>query len=190
MTCPDCAQQQYRIDALLIDLQNAEADLTVKRRQITVLKRENDELLNQVVPMRSLADVVFAYWRMVLHPRAREFGRARRKVVSARLKAMTEGENGMSTGEALLELMRAIDGASHGAYVKDGKPYDDLELICRDAVNVARFVARQDRWEHRLDAWMAAQWPEACDPDWYSGDDAVVLPGVDGQARMHDLRAA
>src|SRR4051794_10036089 len=38
--CPNCERQQYRINALLVDLQNAEADLVVKRRQITTMRNE------------------------------------------------------------------------------------------------------------------------------------------------------
>jgi hypothetical protein len=103
-----------------------------------------------------------AYWRLVCRPKAREFGRQRRVAVSARLKGMTTGPDAISDGEALTEIFRAIDGASHDAYTKDGKAFDDLELICRDPVTLQRFIDRQERWEHRTDATIEKLiWPDA-----------------------------
>lgn len=78
---------------------------------------------------------VFEYWQEVMgHPKAKLDDKRKRRV-SARLK----------DGYTVDELKQATDGCKkspHNMGENDtGTVYDDLELICRDAAHVDRFIA-------------------------------------------------
>jgi len=84
----------------------------------------------------SPAQQVFAHWCAVMKKRGTAvFDAKRRRAVEARLK----------DGYSVADLCRAIDGCAltpHNMGKNDnGQRYDDLELICRDAAHVDRFVA-------------------------------------------------
>jgi hypothetical protein len=126
-----------------------------KKQQDTEMKRpcnghvtpldldiDKDKDLDNKKPMSSctqpdrLDDVeeVFAYWQSTLkHPRAK-LDRKRRDKIRLRLK------DGYSTSD----LMAAIDGirksAHHMGQNQQGQVYDDIELICRDAPHVDKFI--------------------------------------------------
>lgn len=139
--CTDCdrlraelERERSRFHALSIDFENAQTDLIAKRRQVAALQREINRQAG-VEKFDNEVQLVFNYWRRVCnHPRAK-LGEKRRKVLLARLRE----------GFTVAQLQAAVDGASVGAFVKDGRRYDDLELICRDEVKLESFIAR---WEH------------------------------------------
>jgi hypothetical protein len=94
---------------------------------------------------------VFAHWQDVMnHPKAR-LDRKRRAAIASRLK----------DGYTVDDLKRAVDGcrasAWHQGKNKDGKIFDDVELICRNAVNVERFAgiaSQQRKAQTELDQWL------------------------------------
>jgi hypothetical protein len=81
------------------------------------------------------ARAVFDHWRTRMGKTERTaFDGKRRRAVEARLK----------DGYSPEDLMRAVDGCKvtpHNQGENDrGEKYDDLELICRDAGHVDRFI--------------------------------------------------
>ncbi len=84
--------------------------------------------------MASEADEIFCYWREIIaHPRARFDAKRRRKVL-----------NRLKDGYTVEEIKTAIDGNRRSGWHQRGNPgmvlYDDLELICRDAAHLERFI--------------------------------------------------
>jgi len=101
---------------------------------------------------------VFAYWRQVMGKRPGELptklDRKRRAKVEARLRE----------GITVAQLQRAIDGCRasewHMGANDRGARFDDLELICRDQSQVAKFIAIADRL-----GGAAPQAPGALEPE-------------------------
>lgn len=147
MACDNCAQlreqlerQQLGVDELLNDLKNAEVALRVERRKVSQLKAE---LLEQQKKRAERADaqVVFDYWNQALKGgRCKTMAGKREKVVMDRL----------AEGYEIIDLIEAIDGARIDAFRKDGKTFNELELICRDATNVDRFREAYAIYEARV----------------------------------------
>lgn len=84
-------------------------------------------------------DEVFAYWQNVMkHPRAK-LDRKRRQKIKDRL----------ADGYSEDDLMRAIDGCKrsphHMGENDRATVYDDIELICRDAPHVDKFIKLADQ---------------------------------------------
>ena len=94
---------------------------------------------------------VFAHWQATMkHPRAK-LDRKRKVAIASRLK----------DGYSVEELKNAVDGcrasAWHQGKNQDGKVFDDIELICRNAVNVERFLGMASKCSNdqaELDAWL------------------------------------
>ena len=128
------------LDAALVDLENAQADLCVKRRQITTLRKQLAEKVLAEENME-LAEPVIDYWRWKLnHARARS-SVERVQVVIARLKAEPP-----HTRE---ELLQAIDGCALRPFVTNtGRSYtgkvsqrhDGMQLIFKSEENMDRFM--------------------------------------------------
>jgi hypothetical protein len=105
--------------------------------------------------------VVFAHWQNVMHhPRAKLDDKRRRKIRD-RLK------DGYTVGD----LMQAVDGCKrsphHMGENDRGAVYDDIELICRDAPHVDKFIKLADGPDisdlsaaGRQTAAAAAEWME------------------------------
>lgn len=100
----------------------------------------NNTLVNKVDDKSSQsADMIsiFEYWVKVMSKDASRtiFNEKRKRAVKSRL-----GE-----GYTLEDICTAIDGCSRTPHNmgdnKDGKVWDDLELICRNGSNVERFIA-------------------------------------------------
>lgn len=96
------------------------------------------------------ATEVFLHWKAVMGKPRAVLDDKRRRVVNARL----------AEGRTLAELKRAIDGCRASAWhmgTNDrGRPYNDLELICRDAKHLEEFLAMADSppsgdWRDRAD---------------------------------------
>ena len=82
--------------------------------------------------------VVFDYWRSVMnHPKAK-LDRKREKAISGRLK----------DDYTQADLCAAIDGCKRSPWNMGQNPgatiYDDIELICRDATHVDKFIKLAD----------------------------------------------
>jgi len=127
------ADWSKRFNALLVDYENLQTDLTVKRRE---LNRVKGELARMLAPQQpGEVEEVFAYWRRVCRGEKSKcvLGPKRREKIAARLKE----------GYTVQELKRAIDGAAAHPYTSpDGKRFDELELIMRDETKVDDFMSR------------------------------------------------
>jgi hypothetical protein len=147
---PNCSRftaENYEARLLRMgeDLHLANLELAKYRREISRLK---NELANRdkTSRLRPHAEEIFDFWKQHVRPGARTFGDKRMRCVISRL-----GEGGKDIEGRKAELKEAILGAATDAWVdpKTGVRYDDLELICRDDVNVQRFRdkdrARQER---------------------------------------------
>lgn len=117
----------------IIDIENLEVELRVKRAQNAKLAKEL-EVQRDEDPSLADAKAVYTYWVARLAPKARSFKNKRRKAVLDRLK----------DGYTLVDLLHAIDGVALGV------PYPnmtELEYICRDETIVDRFrTARDLQW--------------------------------------------
>lgn len=148
--CPACGTYMAEYGEVLkrnrlledaqVDLQNS---LTAKRAEVTRLKRDRNENLND--PYMRYAEQVYEHWRQKLAPKAREFTGKRLQAVLARLKAV-ELED---VEDRVKELLLAVDGCAEKPYVTErgrsrtGKPDErqaELELICRSDGHVMRFI--------------------------------------------------
>ena len=133
-------RQRHRFQVLLVDFENAQTDLTAKRREIAGLKAkiktlEAPDELNAKLEQQAAA--VFDYWNWrCKNGRAREFTDERRKAVFARLAA-----------RPVADLFTAVDGAYAHPYVdKTGKKFNELELICRNGSKFDSFFERGERY--------------------------------------------
>lgn len=128
--------KQYR------ERQKKQQDKDVKRYSnghVTVQETDTDKDKDKDIktPMSSCKQpdgLVFDYWRQVMgHPRAKLDDKRKRKI-RARLK----------DGYTIEDLKAAIDGCKrsphHMGQNDRGTVYDDIELICRDAPHVDRFI--------------------------------------------------
>lgn len=129
--CVGCRRQQRAIDALTVDLENAEVALRVERRRVKALLKEIDELRGAGIPHESI-EAIFECWRVLCRPKARTCNGKRRAVVQARLR----------DGYTHEDFALAILGAAAYPYQRDGVIYDDLELIARDATKMDSFIAK------------------------------------------------
>jgi hypothetical protein len=95
--------------------------------------------------------IVFDYWREVMgHHKAKLDGK-RRRCIAGSLKHYS-----------VEDLKRAIDGckasAWHQGKNRDGKVFDDIALICRDAEHVERFrggIGLKRSQDQALEAWLS-----------------------------------
>ena len=127
------------LDAAIVDLENANADLAAKRRIITTLRNQLDAKVQESEDA-ALAEPAIEHWRWKLgHPRARSSTK-RIQCVSARMK---------TDGHTLEEVYAAIEGCALKPYVGDngrcatGKRsdrHDGLDLICKDEETFDRFT--------------------------------------------------
>jgi hypothetical protein len=125
--CPRCAEEIQQRLVVQVDLANAQSKLQDAWREIARLKTE---LANQQLeaPNIQAAKAIFRYWvaRLEKNKKTTKFGEKRRKAVLARL-ADYEPKY----------ICRAIDGLAVSVYTSPaGKRFDDIELVCRDEVQV------------------------------------------------------
>jgi hypothetical protein len=94
---------------------------------------EDGEGTDSVSRARSLVvRGLFDYWReQCNHSAARLTGERRRGITSRLADGYTEAE-----------IRSAIDGAAVGAFEKDGRRFDDIELICRNGSKLESFIGR------------------------------------------------
>lgn len=148
MSCPECVALKARFHSVITDLENAEVELRGLRRENKRLKTEAAKQREEQ-PEHTAALELFEFWKdRCRHPKA-IFGEKREKAVVARLKQ----------GFTKRQIAEAIQGASIGAFRDPGTGvvYDDLELICRNEVQLEKFIARYEANQARtLPARMAA----------------------------------
>jgi hypothetical protein len=126
--CPHCVHETQQRLIAEQDLGRAERKLRdawreVERLKTEVAKREKGDADFGV------AEAIFRYWVAQLEKNAKTttFGEKRRKAVLARLHE----------GYTPQYICRAIDGLAMSVYTAPGgKRFDDLELVCRDEVQV------------------------------------------------------
>ena len=158
MGCDKCAHWQEHaerrrsaMEAALTDLENAEVSLRSERRTVTRLKGEIAKLQDDLVA-KDEVQAVFDYWKKNLRADSKRviLGPKRKEKIVARLKE----------GYGVEDLLKAVDGAKLDAFEKDGKRYDDLELILRDETKVERFMATAQRRENQVQAMIEDQFPD------------------------------
>lgn len=168
MNCETCehykelAQRRLSaMEAAIADLENAEVGLRAERRTVARLKGEISKLQADLVD-KDEVEAVFNYWRTALRADSKRvvLGPKRREKITARLRE----------GYGVEDLCKAIDGARIDAFEKNGKRYDDLELILRNEVNVERFMAAYDRHMDRVQEFVEREMPEL-------GPDDDQIPG-------------
>lgn len=133
---------------MLADASTVQADARPeKRREETEKETENSNSMSSC-KQPDRVDEVFAYWQNVMkHPKAK-LDRKRKQKIRDRLA------DGYSTDD----LMRAIDGCKQSPHHMGDNDratvYDDIELICRDAPHVDKFIklADQPDMTHMSDA--------------------------------------
>lgn len=139
----EIARLQRALDAALVDLDNAETDLVVKRRRIKQLENELAEKYRSD-SLYGTAEIIYEFWRTKCSPNARTFSEDRLKAVLARLKdrSPSDHEQPAYTPRYICE---AVLGAAVEPYVDSkGKRHNDLELICRSGGKLENF---HERWE-------------------------------------------
>jgi hypothetical protein len=131
---PESAQRhiaflERELQITKLDCDNAELALRAERRKVKTLEGQL-RTRNDADPLRADIQEVFEDWRARCnHPRAK-LGPKRNDAIKAMLRL----------GFTKSDLKLANLGASRTAFEKNGKRYDDIELICRNEVNVERFM--------------------------------------------------
>jgi hypothetical protein len=140
--CADCERRRTALDAALMDLEAARAEIGSLRRQLGAATAKNGTARKRS-PHYDMAVRLFDFWRDECgHPRA-QMGPKRERALLARLEDYEPRD-----------IAKAIRGAAVAAYVDPrGVKHDDIELICRDEVKLEKFIERYERWKegHRGD---------------------------------------
>jgi hypothetical protein len=139
-------REQMRVTVLEEDLRLAEDEIRKLRRREAALQGE----LNRRIEKSSegqAADLIARYYvERLKKGKTWVFGEKRRKAVVSRLKE----------GYDPRRICRAIDWIAEGAYVNPdtGQRYDDLELICRNEVNLDKYhdLAERNKTPSHFDA--------------------------------------
>jgi hypothetical protein len=134
--CEECERLRTALEAAKLDLEQAQTDARIARRQLAAARAAEREQRRDD-PKYEVAERLFDYWREQCgHPRA-QLGPKREQALFARLEKYTPREIAM-----------AIRGAALAAYVDEsGVRHDDLELICRNEVKLEKFIDRYERWK-------------------------------------------
>lgn len=145
-------RERMRADVAESDLQIAMQEIIRLNRSLAAHKAEVGRR-TQATPHGKMATLISRYYvlRLGKDEKRWKFGEKREKATLARLKEEYEP----------LFICRAIDGLAVGAHVDrdSGVRYDDLELVCRNEVNLERFhqLAEKNNADTLLnDEWRAA----------------------------------
>jgi hypothetical protein len=103
----------------------------VKRLKAALVRQQNEDADNELV------QTVFDFWVAMC-----KGGNPRAKMGPARVKKVHERVSRDTPGSTPKEFMKAIIGAAYDPFVKNGKVFNDLELICRDEAKFDTFVQR------------------------------------------------
>jgi hypothetical protein len=110
----------------------------------TETEKKETTLSSKLDPPPASFLIVFEYWRRVMsYPKAKAVDK-RRKAVAGRL----------AEGYTIEQLKQAIDGCAKTPHNMgqnaQGKRFDDLELICRNGIQVERFMRNAESGERRI----------------------------------------
>lgn len=171
--CGKCATTEAVLETVRNDLHLAEKELASKRRRIGKLEKELRDARHES-PMRDKAQEVFDLWLTLTdrNPNRVKFGDKREKAVLARLNEgrdldyLLDAVHGLVIGattsesetqrQTLMAVMQRAtelvdDDTANGLRamyrrgMKGVQVYDDLELLCRNEVNLERFHAIAER---------------------------------------------
>lgn len=128
------------LEAATLDVQNLQADLLAKGREITRLQRELAKMENRHVPTRDL-EAVFDHFIATVWT-----GRGRRPKLDGARQSLIR--NRLKDGFSVEDLKLALNGLAQFPNVGDqgrcgsasGKRYADLKHALRDAATVERFI--------------------------------------------------
>lgn len=128
--CPACADLDEIATQVAADLRMAEAEIRKLRRKVGKLESDERER-RRTARERPMVEEIFAYWvdRMGKNPKTTKLGDKREKAIVARLRE----------GRDVEYFRQAIDGFSRFRPERDGRVYDDIELLCRDEVRLERY---------------------------------------------------
>lgn len=158
MGCSECERTRA---AAAIDIQNLQADVMAKNRQIGKLKAELEEHIGRSPLSADINEICEAWRTKCGHPKAKTpLNGARALKVKARLGDKFTKD----------DLLQAVEGASKFPYVVNGRRsqagesherFDDLELICRNEKQVEGFMKLAgQRKESRYIASARMYWAE------------------------------
>jgi hypothetical protein len=136
--CEGCAKLRRDLERALADLESAQEELKLKRRQLT--ERKNFETKQRRThESHETVEKLFEYWQEQCgHPKAK-LGATREKALLKALELHTARE-----------IATAIRGAAVAAFVDErGVKHDELELILRNEVKLESFIARYERWKEQ-----------------------------------------
>lgn len=116
-------------------------------------RREENRLVDLAAPIdrSSPESIVFVYWQETMGHKRAKLDAKRKRAITARLRE----------GHTVDDIKQAIDGCKASPW-HQGKndrqaKFDDIELICRDAVKLDRFRAaadQADQQSNELDDWL------------------------------------
>lgn len=144
----------------VIDLSSCQRHDGVMRDKIRVDKIRKEKNNNVTLTSVKNVDVVFDYWKQVmLHPKA-IMDSKRKRAIEARLH----------DGYTVEQIKLAIDGCKASEFHQGANDrqqiYDDIELICRNASNLDKFInmnnnatklsAAGQHTKAALDRWLGA----------------------------------
>lgn len=130
-TCAGCNDLLTQLAAVTTDRDLAEKEIRRQRVQINALKKDR-ERERQTYAQRARIEKLFADYCRILEKPNCKLGAARFDA----LRKMVE----LDYTDAQFEL--AFYGAKHDPFVKDGRRFQDLELICRNESKFESFANR------------------------------------------------
>jgi len=171
--CPRCEAHERKAEAAIYDLHNAERELRALRRRVKTLEAELRAQRNEA-PEAQTVKALFQYWveKCRKDPKRTKLGEKREKALLARLREGYDANfikraiDGAALAPttipsdtqrlALVKVMRrAVEMVSdeqaaelrqlYAQEMKHARVFDDLELICRNEVNLERFAALAER---------------------------------------------
>lgn len=137
-SCTGCNDLLAQLNAAITDRDLAEKEIRRQRVQISALKKDRERERETYVA-RARVEKLFADWQRIVGKHNSKMGPARFDA----LKKMVE----LGYTDEQFEL--AFYGAKHDPFVKGGKRFQDLELICR---NESKFEDFCNRGHHALRA--------------------------------------
>ena len=136
--CPKCHDALTRASEAHRDYENLDQEARRLRAQVRALKRERDRE-REVSAHRAAVERIWSLYQETV-------GKQRSKLDGDRFDAI---ERMLKLGYELEHFRLAFLGAKHDPFVKDGKRFDQLTLICRNATKMEDFAVRGATWEKK-----------------------------------------
>jgi hypothetical protein len=106
------------------------------------LVSKNKKNTDESMTMKEKAEVVFKFWQKVMGKSRARINKKRQKAITDRIK---EGYVGEDFKDAILGCRKSD---FHMGNNDRGKTYNDIELICRDGVNLEKFIEMNSEVVH------------------------------------------